>query len=236
MYTVYMHENKINHKKYIGITKQKLEKRWQKGYGYSTQPKFYRAILKYGWENFEHFIMCDGISLKEANECEKLLISQLNTIDYGYNVTYGGDGVSVKIPYMLGKHHSKETKEKLSKSHKGIALSKEHVIQMGKIAKELWKDESYRIKQLNIRKTKEYREHLSNSLKGKKSIAKSKAKMKKVCMYDLNMNYIKTFDSLKEASKEMKISINTISRSLHNKLKAKPKKYIWRFENDIKQV
>lgn len=89
---------------------------------------------------------------------------------------------------------------------------------------------------MNIRKTKEYREHLSNSLKGKKSIAKSKAKMKKVCMYDLNMNYIKTFDSLKEASKETKVGTNAISRSLHNKLKTKPKKYIWRFENDIKQV
>lgn len=51
---VYMHTNKINNKKYIGITGLKRYwDRWRSdGSGYKTQV-FGRAIDKYGWENFE---------------------------------------------------------------------------------------------------------------------------------------------------------------------------------------
>ena len=48
-FTVYCHTNKINGKKYIGITSKKPEYRWNNGKGYSTQIVFARAIEKYGW-------------------------------------------------------------------------------------------------------------------------------------------------------------------------------------------
>lgn len=46
-YCVYMHENKINNKKYIGITLQKPETRWAKGKGYLKNEHFTNAIKKY---------------------------------------------------------------------------------------------------------------------------------------------------------------------------------------------
>lgn len=85
-YYVYAHVNKINGKVYIGITKE-LKRRWgSDGYFYQGCPKFYRAIQKYGWDNFMHLILIDGISKDMALEIEAFLINKYNTIDNGYNI------------------------------------------------------------------------------------------------------------------------------------------------------
>lgn len=104
-YTVYIHKNKINNKVYIGQTCQKLSKRWKCGRGYETSPRFYNAILKYGWNNFEHIIVAEHLSQDEANKKEKELIKQYNSTDdnYGYNITDGGNNFN----------HSEETKNKI---------------------------------------------------------------------------------------------------------------------------
>lgn len=70
-YKIYMHKNKINNKIYIGQTKQSLNSRFKNGNGYQSCPLFFRAIKKYGWENFEHIILEENISsLEVANERE----------------------------------------------------------------------------------------------------------------------------------------------------------------------
>lgn len=112
-YTVYCHTNKINNKKYIGITSQKVEERWRNGKGYSTQPKFYNAICKYGWDNFTHEILISGLDEQEAIELEINLIKSFNTIKNGYN-TYSGGNVT---------HHSTETKQKIRHSHQGMKMT-----------------------------------------------------------------------------------------------------------------
>lgn len=45
-YTVYCHTNKVNGKKYFGITRQRCKTRWQGGNGYSSNPYFSAAIKK----------------------------------------------------------------------------------------------------------------------------------------------------------------------------------------------
>lgn len=53
MWIVYMHKNKINNKVYIGQTHRTLEERSQAhGTGYKKCLLFWRAIEKYGWDNF----------------------------------------------------------------------------------------------------------------------------------------------------------------------------------------
>lgn len=120
---VYKHTNKINGKCYIGIVLngRKPEHRWGiNGCNYldNTQYKFARAILKYGWDNFEHEILFAGLTAEEAKAKEKELIKKYDSYKNGYNSTLGGDG-------SLGLKHSKETKEKLRRQHLGTKATEE---------------------------------------------------------------------------------------------------------------
>ena len=63
-FTVYMHINKINDKKYIGITSYSLKERWRNGNGYGENTPFGQAIKKYGWNNFEHKILYSDLTLE----------------------------------------------------------------------------------------------------------------------------------------------------------------------------
>ena len=75
MYTVYEHKNKLNGKRYIGITSRKPQERWGRdGSGYKSTPHFYSAIQKYGWDGFEHNILYINCTLEQACELEKALI------------------------------------------------------------------------------------------------------------------------------------------------------------------
>ena len=89
-YKIYIHRNKINGKVYIGQTKQPLKSRWNNGYGYKQCTKFWNAIQKYGWDNFEHKLIEDNLTLDEANRKEQYYIQKYNSIDNGYNISIGG--------------------------------------------------------------------------------------------------------------------------------------------------
>lgn len=126
-FIVYCHLNKVNGKRYIGITSQKPNERFRNGNGYKSSPHFYRAIQTYGWESFEHQILCNDLSEDEAKEKEKAFIAKYNTMDsrFGYNLTPGGEGYSGKNNPWFGKHHSEESKQKMSKQRKGVPKTEE---------------------------------------------------------------------------------------------------------------
>lgn len=94
-YCIYEHINKSNGKKYIGLTKQNPpEKRWGKnGSGYSKNKHFARAINKYSWDGFEHDILFESLTEKQAVKKEKQLIKKhkSNNPKYGYNNSKGGE-------------------------------------------------------------------------------------------------------------------------------------------------
>ena len=97
-YNIYKHTNLINNKSYIGITSQKCQNRWGiNGKGYELQPKFYNAIQKYGWNNFQHDILYTDLNKETALKIESELIKKYNTIENGYNVSPYGNIESKRI-------------------------------------------------------------------------------------------------------------------------------------------
>ena len=100
-YVVYCHINKINNKKYFGITSNYNKRVGKNGSGYKGQYFYENGIKIYGWENFAHIILHKNLSIDEASEYEKKYIKEYNTTDYryGYNRTSGG---SANKPYATG--------------------------------------------------------------------------------------------------------------------------------------
>ena len=99
----YEHVNLFNNKRYIGITSQIPEVRWQRGSGYRENTIFFRAIKKYGWDNFEHNILYEGLSNREALEIESTLIKKYKSLGVSYNISDGYEelGISKRIPIIV---------------------------------------------------------------------------------------------------------------------------------------
>lgn len=123
-YYVYLHESP-SEKVYVGITRTSLRKRWQKGKGYLTgsQPLFEKAIRKYGWDNFRHKIVLEGVSIREAKYTEKYLIRWYKLHNKSYNITDGGDNTSPNINHkgennpMYGRHETNPAYGKFGENH-----------------------------------------------------------------------------------------------------------------------
>ena len=167
MYIVYMHTCP-NGKKYIGITSQAPERRWQKGkgYAYGSSPYFYNAIEKYGWDNIEHTILFRNLTKEEAERKEVELIKEHKTSQrkYGYNIDLGGSS--------CGKH-SEEYKIRMSNMQKEIwAKTPERRIAMSKLktGSHLSEETKEKLRQANLGKkySKEVIQKRVNKMKGVK--------------------------------------------------------------------
>lgn len=92
-WSVYVHINKINGKKYVGLTSKKPSHRWGKdGKNYKNTKHFFAAINKYGWDNFIHIVLEQNLTKTEASNLEIILIAVWKTTNqnYGYNFQIGG--------------------------------------------------------------------------------------------------------------------------------------------------
>jgi predicted GIY-YIG superfamily endonuclease len=95
---VYMITNNVNGHRYIGITVCTLEKRWREhrsAANTGSQKRLYKAMRKYGVENFGIEKIYDATSFEDLQQAEKKFIVQYEThasLNKGYNLTSGGEG------------------------------------------------------------------------------------------------------------------------------------------------
>lgn len=118
-YSVYIHTNKINGKRYIGVTTDRPERRWKKGEGYKNQHHFYSAIQKYGWDNFDHFIIeVDTPELMYQLEQQYIEYYHTTDPDKGYNKSFGGERGAYLGKDSYSKDYSKRQYAKHSEEIK----------------------------------------------------------------------------------------------------------------------
>lgn len=217
-YYVYRHISP-NGKSYIGITKQKPERRFQNGYGYKTQIAFSRAIEKYGWENFKHEILEEKLTEKEACEREAYYIEKVfnSFAPNGYNTREGGttgrNTVLPVIQYYEGKPVNFFESITIASREMGIAQKTISIHCGEKNAVEgYYFSKLDRVAPYNI--PDEYWEmhdekHLK-AMKGviaadthDKTVSRNKSTARAINQYDLHGNFIRTFPSIIEAQKSI---------------------------------
>ena len=159
-YTVYIHTNRANGFKYVGITSKKPESRWQSGHGYRKQTVFWNAIVKYGWDNFDHEIIASNVSAEKAWELEQELIAEYNTTDrnHGYNRSIGGEAGA-----------------------KGVERSEKNKAACSKMLKQKWSDPEFRARKIaqtiERKRSQEMREKRSLSGKGRRCSQETREKI-----------------------------------------------------------
>lgn len=222
---IYIIENKINDKKYIGQTIQNLEERFSRHKNLKDGYYLHNAMNKYGVENFIIRSIMDICSRDEKqlekflNEQEINYISHFNTfLGEGYNMTAGGDG-------FLGRKHTEETKKKISESGKGKKHTEETKIRLREIniGKTLTEEHKKKIGKANKGKiiTDEHKERLSKINIGKKHTEETKYKMSE-SHKGINKGKILTEEhkqKLSESHKGKKLSEETKEKMSKSRMK-----------------
>ena len=98
MYRVYLITNLVNNKKYVGITHNTIEHRFEEHIQKSRCKNgtwvLHRALRKYGVDNFKIELLEDNIDKEQIGEKETYYIYLYDTYNNGYNITLGGAGTS----------------------------------------------------------------------------------------------------------------------------------------------
>ena len=208
-YVVYRHIFP-NGKSYIGITcAEPYHRRWRGGTGYCSQPKIYRAILKYGWDSVKHEILYENLTLDDANRLEQEAIAKYKSVENGYNVSTGGGG-SFGIPC------SEETKRKIGNANRGKPCVNRDNFAKYRAVHGSWNRGG----------------HLTPT-QYEKIAAERRARCNKaISAYDpITLKCVLRFDSCVSAALEMGVCKEEISRCARGRRKTSHG-YIWRYDNE----
>jgi group I intron endonuclease len=160
---VYCVTNKINGKIYIGQSTKTLQQRRRKhlkSINQNINLPFYRALKKYGKDNFEWVILKECSSKKELDETEIYYIRSLKSNDehYGYNRSTGGEGGDTYTDNPRLTEIKETLKKRTTENWKKAEYRDKVIPEISKFyfsseqMKKLWADPKFREKVLNARK------------------------------------------------------------------------------------
>jgi predicted GIY-YIG superfamily endonuclease len=100
IYSIYKAVNKQNGKVYIGFDSSWPRRKWEHKSSYTKkQNKFYNALKKYGFDNFDWQVIYQSKDQEHTLKyMEPYFINLYESKVSGYNSTFGGEGVFGLIP------------------------------------------------------------------------------------------------------------------------------------------
>lgn len=99
-FCVYIHELPDG-RKYVGMTMQNPETRFNHGNGYRNNDAFYSEIDKIGWNNIKHVIVAENLAFQEAAQLEIELIREFDTTNPEHGFNYVGGNREKKQKYTV---------------------------------------------------------------------------------------------------------------------------------------
>ena len=214
-YIIYKATNKLNHKVYIGQTRNGLSRRMRQHLNDAKNERFdcyfHRALRKYGSDGFEWEVIDDSVSsLEELDELERMYIEQYDSFNKnkGYNTTSGGGA-----GYQLSEEECKKRSERV----------------MGE------KNPMYGIPSPNTGKkfTEEHKSKISQALKGRAHPWSTGAN-NHCARAVINLTTGEIFETVSEASRAYNTNINQLTRHLKREAHANTvKNCIWDYVDNV---
>lgn len=230
---------------YIGQSINIKERfRQYKKLGCKNQVKLYNSIKKHGWDNHIKEIIeeCPVTRLDELETWYKLCC----VIDLGWSKCLFHQLIDGK-----GGYKSDETKRKISESKKGktiidgiwainISNGRKGLIQteetkdkirIGNLNKVFSFETRTKMRnsRLGYKRSEFSKQKQSDNIKGIKHSKDRKNRSKPIIQYDLNMNQIKEWSSIKEASETLNIDGGTLCACLKDRQKTCAN-YKWKYK------
>lgn len=237
--SIYLFVNKLNNKKYVGQTYNKYTDRWTAHKNATDTFYFHLALQKYGWDNFDKYVLeQSNFCLNTSEEIESLkkwldsretyYVKQFNSNNkkFGYNLTEGGTCLPKAINDYIPKHLGKYVEQ--------YDLD-DNLIKVWNSVKEIYTTTEFKndgISQCSKELGDSYKGYKWKIYDKEKTIPKVEAvtKAKGVLQYDLTGKFIKEFGSSQDVQRQLGFTSSQIRSCCRGEYKTS-KGYVWIFKN-----
>jgi hypothetical protein len=215
---IYKCTNKKTGKVYIGQTIKSLDKRITQHHKVAkkSKSKFHKALISYGFENFDWDILKSATSKQELNELEIHYINEYDSINSGYNMIEGGTGGYNEFAVI-------KNKLKIGKSWEEIYTPtglEKMILSKGKNSKFLIDYNKNLSKEEKIRRAKIG--NAARTLNGYKHSETTKQKIS-----NSNKGKIVTIEQRKKISEKTKEAMQNVDKELLGKKSVEARKPYW---------
>ena len=192
-------------KSYIGQTMGSLYSRAKSistGIGYKKCSLFWKAIQKYGWSNFEVFILAE-LPIEKLNEAEQNFIQLYRTLSpNGYNLSSGGEG-GKKVPVYTYSAQNGEFLERYNSVTEASLFTEVPIETISAILHNDGRKQAHNIV------------FLTNYVEFYDIKQLARANYHKVYVYDMDGIFIQDFISIQEASRSLSVAEGSIRKCLN---------------------